>query len=109
VFYPENIQEQFNGDLRAWKSQNDVLGGLYLGIQSLAHYQSQFLAHILSLNVTNKHDMYTISGLNCSATPISITIEVTGSGSVQVVLVLFNRLIMQQHLMVTYSKHLIGE
>ena len=62
--------------LRAWNAQNDVLGGLYPGIQSLAHYQSQFYAHVLSLNVTNEHDMYTVSGLNCSATPISIAWEV---------------------------------
>jgi hypothetical protein len=75
---PENIQEQFNGVLRAWNAQNDVLGGLYPGIQSLAHYQSQFHAYVLSLNVTNEHDMYTVSGLNCSATPISIAWDVQG-------------------------------
>ena len=79
---PETIPEQFNGVLRAWNNQNDVLGGLYPGIQSLAHYQSQFYAHVLSLNVTNEHDLYTVSGLNCSATPISIAWEVTGSSTV---------------------------
>jgi hypothetical protein len=78
---PETIQEQFNGVLRAWNSQNDVLGGLYPGIASLAHFQSQFYSHILSLNVTNEHDLYTVSGLNCSATPISIAWEVTGTSS----------------------------
>ena len=78
---PETIPEQFNGVLRAWNNQNDVLGGLYPGCASLAHYQSQFYAHILSLNVTNEHDMYTVSGLNCSATPISIAWEVTGSSA----------------------------
>jgi len=78
---PETIPEQFNGVLRAWNNQNDILGGLYPGIQSLAHYQSQFYAHILSLNVTNEHDMYTVSGLNCSATPISIAWEVTGTSA----------------------------
>ncbi len=45
---PETIPEQFYGVLRAWKNQNDTLGGLYPGIASLAHYQSQFYAHILS-------------------------------------------------------------
>jgi len=59
---PETIPEQFNGVLRAFNSQNDTLGGLYPGIQSLYHYQSQFYAHILSLNVTTEHDMYTVSG-----------------------------------------------
>jgi hypothetical protein len=78
---PETIPEQFNGVLRAWNAQNDVLGGLYPGIQSLAHYQSQFYAHVLSLNVTNEHDMYTVSGLNCSATPISIAWEVQGTSA----------------------------
>jgi hypothetical protein len=78
---PETIPEQFNGVLRAWNAQNDVLGGLYPGIQSLAHYQSQFYAHVLSLNVTNEHDMYTVSGLNCSATPMSIAWEVTSTSA----------------------------
>lgn len=78
---PETIPEQFNGVLRAFNSQNDTLGGLYPGIQSLYHYQTQFYSHILSLNVTTEHDMYTVSGVNCSATPISVAWEVTGSGS----------------------------
>ena len=78
---PETIPEQFNGVLRAWNAQNDVLGGLYPGIASLAHFQSQFYAHILSLNVTNEHDMYTVSGLNCSATPISIAWEVQATSA----------------------------
>ena len=78
---PETIQEQFNGVLRAFNTQNDTLGGLYPGIQSLYHYQNQFYAHILSLNVTTEHDMYTVSGLNCSATPISIAWEVSPATS----------------------------
>ncbi len=49
---PETILEQFNGVLRAWSGQNNVLCGLYPGIQSLEHYQYQLYAHILSLNVT---------------------------------------------------------
>ena len=47
----------------------------------MAHYQSQFYAHILSLNVTNEHEMYTVSGLNGSATPISIAWEVMPTSS----------------------------
>jgi len=79
---PETVQEQFNGVLRAFNTQNDTLGGLYPGIQSLYHYQTQFYAHILSLNVTTEHDMYTVSGLNCSATPISIGWEVQPSSNI---------------------------
>jgi len=78
---PETIPEQFNGVLRAWNNQNDVLGGLYPGIASLAHYQTQFYAHILSLNVTSEHDLYTVSGLNCSATPMSIAWETMGTST----------------------------
>ena len=78
---PENIQEQFNGVLRAFNTQNDTLGGLYPGILSVAHFQNQFYAHILSLNVSSEHEMYTVSGLNCSATPISIGWEVSDSTS----------------------------
>ena len=78
---PETIPEQFNGVLRAWNNQNDVLGGLYPGIASLGHYQSQFYSHILSLNVTNEHDLYCVSGVNCSASPMSIAWEVTGTST----------------------------
>ena len=78
---PESILEQFNGVLRAFNAQNDVLGGLYPGIQSLAHYQSQFYSHILSLNISSEHDMYTVSGLNCSTTPIAIGWEITSGGT----------------------------
>jgi hypothetical protein len=89
---PETIQEQFNGVLRAFNSQNDILGGLYPGIQSLYHYQSQFYAHILSLNVTAEHDMYTVRGLNCSATPLSIGWEVTGLKDKQQAMVIYGKL-----------------
>ena len=78
---PETIPEQFNGVLRSFNAQNDTLGGLYPGILSLAHYQTQFYSHILSLNVTSEHEMYTVSGLNCSATPIAIQWETTAGAS----------------------------
>ena len=78
---PETIPEQFNGVFRAFNAQNDTLGEVYPGIQSLYHYQTQFYAHILSLNVTTEHDMYTVSSLNCSATPISIAWEVAPTAS----------------------------
>ena len=87
---PEYVYEQFNGILRAWNNQNDLLGGVYEGIQSLAHYQTQFYGHILSLNVTNEHDLYTVSGLNASATPISISWEATGTGGTGATGVLLN-------------------
>jgi hypothetical protein len=74
---PESSLEQFNGVLRGFNNQNDTLGGLYPRI----HYQPQFYAQILSLNVITEHDMYTVSGLNCSATPISIGWEVSPSAS----------------------------
>lgn len=82
---PESILEQFNGVLRAFNVQSDTLGGLYPGIASLYHYQSQFYSHILSLNVTTESDaIYTVSGLNCSSSPIVIAWEVTGSTTASV-------------------------
>ena len=66
--------------LMALNSETDLLDGVYEGIQSLAHYQTEFYGHISSLNVTNEHDMYTVSGWNCSATPISISWGISGSG-----------------------------
>ena len=40
---PENINEQFNGVLKSFSSQNDTLGGVYPSIQSIGYYQDQFL------------------------------------------------------------------
>ena len=76
-----SIPETIQGVLRAFNPQNDTLGGFYPGIQSLYHYQTRFYSHLLSLDVTTEHDMYTVSSLNCSATPISIAWEVAASAS----------------------------
>ena len=77
-YVPETILEQWNGVLKAFNIQADTLGGCYPGIQSMAHYQDQFYAHILSMNIPGEKDMYTISGLNSSEIPISVAWEVSG-------------------------------
>jgi hypothetical protein len=81
-YVPETIVEQFNGVLKAFNTQADTLGGVYPGIQSIAHYQDTFYAHILSMNVSGEKDMYTVSGLNSSEIPISIGWEVTGGDDI---------------------------
>lgn len=43
---PETLPEQYNGVLRAQNANNDVLGEVYPGVQSLAHYQRKF-THII--------------------------------------------------------------
>ena len=81
-FNYETINEQFNGVLRAFNSQNDVLGGLHEGLTSLAAYQDTYYAHILSLNANSENDIYSVSGLDASETPVQITWEYVGGDGV---------------------------
>ena len=77
-FNYENITEQFNGVLRAFNNQNDTLGGLHEGLTSLSAYQDTYYAHILSLNANSENDIYTVSGLDASETPVQVTWEYQG-------------------------------
>jgi len=77
-FNYENISEQFNGVLRAFNNQNDTLGGLHEGLTGLAAYQDTYYAHILSLNANAENDIYTVSGLDASETPVQVTWEYQG-------------------------------
>jgi len=74
----ENILEMYNGVLRAFNSQNDMVGGLYKGCCSLNHFRSQFFAHILKLSAQTENDAYTVSGVNCMENSLDITWETTG-------------------------------
>jgi hypothetical protein len=71
--------EQYNGVLKSFNKTADINSGIHPWIASLAHYQSQFYSHILSLNLPSEHDIYCVSGLNCSSLPISLSWEVSPS------------------------------
>ena len=77
-FNYETPLEMYNGVLKAFNSQNDVLGGCYEGLDCLPKFQDTYFAHILSLNAPGENDIYTVSGLNSSETPVQISWEVTG-------------------------------
>ena len=77
-FNYETPLEMYNGVLKAFNAQNDVLGGCYEGLDSLAKFQDTYYAHVLSLNAPSENDIYTVSGLNSSETPVQIAWEVTG-------------------------------
>jgi hypothetical protein len=81
-YSPMNITEQYNNVLKAFNSTSDVLGGMYPGIQTIAHYQDTFYADILSLNVPGERDIYTTSGLNSQEIPIAVAWEVVGGGAI---------------------------
>ena len=77
-FNYETIPEQFSNVLRAFNTQNDVLGGFHEGLTGLAAFQDTYYAHILTLNATGENDIYTVSGLDSSTLPCQISWEYTG-------------------------------
>jgi hypothetical protein len=77
-FNYETVPEQFSNVLRAFNTQNDVLGGFHEGLTGLAAFQDTYYAHILTLNATGENDIYTISGLDSSTLACQISWEYTG-------------------------------
>ncbi len=77
-FNYETIPEQFSNVLRAFNTQNDVLGGFHEGLTGLPAFQDTYYAHILSLNVSGENDIYTVSGLDASTLPTQISWEYVG-------------------------------
>ena len=72
---PENPTEIFEGVLRHFNIQNDVLGGIHPSIKSIPQFNKYSFAHILSLNIPGETDMYTVSGLNTEEIPVNIAWE----------------------------------
>ena len=68
----EKPTEIFDGVLRHFNIQNDVLGGLHPSIKCLQQFNKYSFAHILSLNVSGESDMYTVSGLDSEETPVNV-------------------------------------
>ena len=77
-FNYETPLEMYNGVLKAFNSHNDVLGGCYEGLDCLPKFQETYFAHILSFNCPSENDIYTVSGLDATETPVQIAWEVTG-------------------------------
>ena len=77
-FNYETVPEQFSNVLRAFNTQNDVLGGFHEGLTGLAAFQDTYYAHILTLNATGENDIYTVSGLDSSTLPCQISWEYVG-------------------------------
>ena len=69
------MTEIFEGVLRHFNEQNDVLGGIHPSIKSLYQFERYAFAHILSLNVPEGNDIYNVSGLDTQEIPVSINWE----------------------------------
>ena len=68
--------------LKAFNTQNDVLGGCHPGLTGIPAFRDTYYTHVHALNVTGETDtVYTVSGLDCSANLILIAWEVTGTSS----------------------------
>jgi hypothetical protein len=58
--------------------KNDLLGGTRPYIRHHADFIETTFGHVVSLQATGETDIYTISGLDSSAQPLSIPWEVVG-------------------------------
>ncbi len=81
-FNYETIPEQFSNVLRAFNTQNDVLGGFHEGLTGLPAFQDTYYAHILSLNASGENDIFTISGLDSSTQSTQLSWEYIGGEDV---------------------------
>jgi len=77
-FNYETIPEQFNSMLTAFNSHNHVLGGCHPGLTGIPAFKDTYYAHVHALNATGENDIFTVSGLDASETPVQITWEYTG-------------------------------
>ena len=65
--------------LKAFNTQNDVLGGCHPGLTGIPAFKDTYYAHVHALNVTGETDtVYTVSGLDASETPVQIVWEYQG-------------------------------
>jgi hypothetical protein len=79
----ETLPEQFNSMLKAFNTQNDVLGGCHPGLTGIPAFRDTYYAHVHALNVTGETDsVYTVSGLDASETPVQIVWEYQGGETV---------------------------
>ena len=69
------MTEIFEGVLRHFNLQNDILGGIHPSIKSIQQFNKYAFAHMLSLNVPEGNDIYNVSGLNSEETPVNIAWE----------------------------------
>ena len=77
-FNYETIPEQYNSMLTAFNSHNDVLGGCHPGLTGIPAFRDTYYAHVHALNATGENDIFTVSGLDASETPVQIVWEYTG-------------------------------
>jgi hypothetical protein len=79
----ETLPEQYNSMLKAFNTQNDVLGGCHPGLTGIPAFRDTYYAHVHALNVTGETDtVYTVSGLDASETPVQIVWEYQGGETV---------------------------
>jgi hypothetical protein len=79
----ETLPEQYNSMLKAFNTQNDVLGGCHAGLTGIPAFRDTYYAHVHALNVTGETDtVYTVSGLDASETPVQIVWEYQGGDDV---------------------------
>jgi hypothetical protein len=55
-----------------------VLGGCHPGLTGIPAFKDTYYAHVHALNATGENDIFTVSGLDASETPVQITWEYTG-------------------------------
>jgi hypothetical protein len=78
-FEPQTLEEQYNALLQHFNVHQDTISGMHPCINSLGAFREHSYASIVSLNIPEKSDIYTLSGWNTDQQPAQIEWTVTSS------------------------------
>lgn len=78
-FEPQTLEEQYNSLLQHFNIHQDTISGMHPCINSLGAFREHSYASIVSLNIPEKSDIYTISGWDTDQQPAQIEWTVTSS------------------------------
>jgi len=79
LFEPQDLTEQYNSLLQHFNIHQDTLSGMHPCINSLGAFREHSYASICSLNIPEKSDIFTVSGLDTDQQPAQIEWTVTSS------------------------------
>jgi len=78
-FEEQTLEEQYNSLLQHFNVHQDTISGMHPCINSLGAFREHSYASIVSLNIPEKSDIYTLSGWNTDQQPAQIEWTVTSS------------------------------
>jgi len=78
AYNPKTIEEDYNTLLQHFNIHQDTISGMHPCINSIGAFREHSYASIYSLNVAEKSNIFTVSGMDTNQTPASIEWTVVG-------------------------------